>query len=226
MDRDVARLAGQEETVSAAPSDSESQDRVPTAQRVVESAVALGFDPDFLLDALAKKLESLKEGRPGNRLTQHQKDFFVESRAFTAAELARTEQDVNQGILEREAVRDWLLRVLDTIGLAEVCSLLSTDEVSVRADVAHLRLCAFELSGELRFPRWQFDISSPRRLIPHLEEVLHASAGRWDWQILGAFMNTPQSNLMSRARQTPTEWLREGGSVGSVTEILESSDWD
>jgi hypothetical protein len=212
--------------VSTGPMNSDEHNRLSTAPRIVESAVALGFDPDVLLEALANKLDSLREGRPGSRLTQQQKDFLLESGDFTTEELARTEQEVNDGILEREAARDWLLRILDTIGISEVSCLLGTDEVSLRADVEQMRLCAVQIAGELRFPRWQFDASAPEKLLPHLEEVLHAAAGRWDWQILGAFMSTSQSTLISRARQTPIQWLSGGGSVASVVEIVESSDWN
>jgi hypothetical protein len=206
-------------------SQSTSATQVQTAQRLIDAALALGFDPDFLMTAIEDKLSEIKRRPIGNRLTESQKAYLIQSGAFEQGEFLRIEQDVNSGSLNRQVIRTWLMRILDTVGIDEACELLERDEASILADIERRRVCAVEVSGQLRFPQWQFDTRSPEKLIPHLDDILEASTARWDWQTLSAFMETPQEDLISTGRQTPVDWLRSGGAINRVVQTIEASDW-
>lgn len=42
------------------------------------------------------------------------------------------------------------------------------------------RIYGIPVRGSLRFPRWQFSLGSPAKLIPHLETVLPVLTEHWD----------------------------------------------
>jgi hypothetical protein len=102
---------------------------------------------------------------------------------------------------------------------------LGWDEQVVQAAVSEGRLYGIEISGRLRFPSWQFNLASSGKVLPGLAELLEVIPTWWDWESVAAFMATPQSALMAEGRQTPVAYLRDGGEVNDVTEIVESDEW-
>lgn len=81
------------------------------------------------------------------------------------------------------------------------------------------------VSGRQRFPQWQFDVSLPGKLLPHLPEVIRVVSSRWESRGVAAFMATPQADLVGDGRKTPVTWLRDGGDIRDVVEIVEDDDW-
>jgi len=111
------------------------------------------------------------------------------------------------------------------MSLDNVTGFLKWDEEAVRAAVSEGRLYAIEISGRLRFPVWQFSLESPGKLLPGLAEVIQVVTPRWGWTSVAGFMATAQSSLVATGRKTPVAWLRDGGDVDTVRQIVESDDW-
>ncbi|MDY7541800.1 hypothetical protein [Cryobacterium sp. 5B3] len=106
-----------------------------------------------------------------------------------------------------------------------VTGFLDWNEETVRAAVAEGRLYAIEISGRLRFPVWQFSIGSPEKLLPGLTQIIQVITPRWTWQSAAGFFAASQSSLIAKGPQTPVQWLRHGGDVRDVIEIVEADDW-
>lgn len=190
----------------------------------MEALGAIGGDSKFLLAALTAFLSSQ---RPVVRdhLSVQERRFLVESGTFTAAELAETERDVGKGSLQLRATTAFLSHLSASLTLEDAASYLGAAETSVREAAAEGELHAVEIAGELRFPAWQFNVGSPTKLLPGLNELIRAATSRRDWRSLAAFMETPQADLVAKGRKTPAAWLRDGGDVRAVTVKVEGGDW-
>ena len=159
------------------------------------------------------------------RLTQQQQLFLIESGTFTAETLAATQREVDRGGLQLGAAEAFLSHLCATMALEDATGFLKCDEEAARTAVSEGGLYAIEISGRLRFPVWQFSLGSPGKVLPGLAEVIEVVTPRWDWHSVAGFMATPQSSLVAVGRKTPVEWLRDGGDVNDVIEIVEDSDW-
>ncbi|TFD12884.1 hypothetical protein E3T35_06245 [Cryobacterium sp. TMT1-2-2] len=184
----------------------------------------LAGDSDYIIRALTDMLLAM---RPASmkRLTRQQEAFLIESGAFTADELVSTSREVDRGSLLLGAAEVWLSNLFATMSLENVTGFLGWDEDAVRAATSAERLYAIEISGRLRFPVWQFNVGHPDKRIPGLTEVIEVVTPRWDWQSVAGFMATPQPSLVANGRKTPVEWLRDGGDVSAVKQIVEADDW-
>jgi hypothetical protein len=196
-----------------------------TAVRQLARAVAqLNNDSEWFLEALTDYVYSLRPVTK-NRLTEAERRYLIESGDFTAEALADAEKSVDRGSLQVDAIEGWLAQLNDTISLDEAAEFLGREECDVTRSVTEGRLYAVEVSGRRRFPGWQFDVRQPGKVLPHLQEVVQAVSSRWESRGIAAFMATPQSGLVARGRKTPAAWLRDGGDVAKVVEIVESDDW-
>jgi hypothetical protein len=193
-------------------------------RRLAEAVARLANDPDFFLEGLTEFLLAM-EPVASDRLSANEARFLIESGDFTADELTATSAGVARGALQVSATETWLLELLATKSLEEVAGFLGWTEEDVRSAVAEERLYAVEVSGRLRFPTWQLDARSPTKLLPRIAEVIKVMAPRWGHQSVAGFMATPQESLVAEGRKTPVQWLRDGGHVDDVTEIIEASDW-
>jgi hypothetical protein len=195
------------------------------AIRHLAHAVArLSNDPDWFLQALTDMVLTMTPISM-KRLTEQEESFLIESGTFTADELAETQAHVERGELQLNSAEVFLSNLRATMSLDDVTGYLGLDEEAARTAVAEGRLYAIEISGRLRFPAWQVNVGSREKLIPGLAKVIEVVTPRWDWQSVAAFMATPQSSLVAEGRKTPVEWLRDGGDVGAVREIVEANDW-
>jgi len=194
-----------------------------SARRLARAVKRLASDPEYVLGALADKLDSMHPVAT-DRLTDSEREFLVESGAFSKQELARAEARVDRGNVQLETIQGWLLNLLDTLSLNEVSVFLGEDADALRREVAEGSVYAVEVSGQLRFPRWQFSLGSPDKRLRGLDSIIDATTSRWDWQSVAGFMCTPQSDLTGEGRKTPVEWLRDGGEITAVTDIVESGD--
>jgi len=194
-------------------------------QRLGDAIDHLAGDSEYIIRALTDRLLTLKPVTREGRLTQEQQRFLIESGTFTAETLATTQREVDRGGLQLGATEAFLSHVHATMSLDNVTGFLKWDEEAVRAAVSEGRLYAIEISGRLRFPAWQFDVGSPSKLLPGLTQIIGLITPRWQWQSAAGFMATPQRDLVARGRKTPIQWLRDGGDVDDVREIVEASDW-
>lgn len=193
-------------------------------RRFGEAVSHLGRDSAFIVSALTDMLLAMAP-MSMQKLTENEVRFLIESGAFTAEEWAETSASVNRGSLQLGAAEGWLLSLFETTSMEDVTGFLGWNEDAVHAAVAEGRLYAIEISGRLRFPTWQLDAASPTRLLPGLTEVIKAISPLWHWQSAAAFLATPQRSLIGEGRKTPTQWLRDGGDVNAVTQILEADAW-
>jgi hypothetical protein len=200
----------------------------PTAPAISEAKVTeladaiyrLNNDPEWFMDALLEFLYSVRPVEP-NRLTKAQKRYLIQSGDFTAESLAEAEASVDRGSLQLDVVQGWLAHLLDTSSLDEAAGFLGMEEDQVIRLVEEGRLYAATVHGRLRFPHWQFDVSKPGKVLPHLPDVIRAVRPDWHSQSLAAFMATPQGDLVAEGPKTPTAWLRDGGDVQDVIDLIE-----
>ena len=213
------------------PPDSDSPDgrvgqQVPgdALQRLGQTIANLAGDSNFIIDSLTELAIAMRPVSK-NRLTKQQEDFLIESGTFTAEKLAATSKSVDRGSLQLGAFEAWLTHLCATMSLEDASGFLGWGEEDMRAAVSEGRLYAIEISGRLRFPVWQFNVGFPEKLLPGLTEIIEVVSPRWGWHSVAGFMATPQPSLVAVGRKTPVEWLRDGGDVNDVIEIVEDSDW-
>jgi len=197
---------------------------IETLRLFGDAVEQLGGDSEYIVRSLSEMLTAMKPVAP-SELTRHHVRFLVESGEFTAETLAETQRRVQRGSLQLGAAQAWLSQILATMSLDETVGYLGWDEIAVRDAVVERRLFAIDVSDRLRFPSWQFNVGSPEKLIPGLSEVIEVVLPRWSWQSVSGFMSTPQSSLIANGRKTPVAWLRDGGDVDAVRQIVESDDW-
>lgn len=193
-------------------------------RRLADAIASLANDADYFLEALTEMLLAMRPVS-GSSLSDNEVRFLIESGAFTADEWAETSAAVARGVLQVGATQTWLLNLLATRTLEDVIGFLGWTEEDVRSAVAEGRLYAVKNAGRLRFPTWQFDAASPAKLLPGLEEVIKALTPRWRHQSVAGFMSTPQDSLMAEGPKTPVQWLRDGGDVSHVIQVVEASGW-
>lgn len=193
-------------------------------RRLAEAVARLANDPEYFLEALTDMLLAMKPISL-EKLSDYEVRFLIESGAFSADEWAETSAAVDRGSLQLSTTEAWLLALFATMSVEDVTGFLGWDESDVTDAVADGRLYAIEISGRLRFPAWQFDVGSPSKLLPGLTQIIGLITPRWQWQSAAGFMATPQRDLVARGRKTPIQWLRDGGDVDDVREIVEASDW-
>ena len=193
-------------------------------RRLAEAVARLSNDPDWFLQALTEAVLAMTPISMVKR-TKQQDSFLVESGTFTAEELAEAQMYVDRGALQLSSAGVFLSNLLRTMSFHEATGYLDLDEEAVRTAVAEGRLYAIKISGQLRFPAWQFNVGSPEKLIPRLTELIAVVSSRWDWQSTAAFLATPQSSLVAEGRKTPIDWLRDGGDIQLIRNIVESNGW-
>ncbi|WP_104129698.1 hypothetical protein [Cryobacterium sp. N21] len=210
------------------PNDAEGRIYQPVSDaavwRLAEAVAYLANDSDYFLQALTDMLTAM---RPisRERPTDNEVRFLIESGGFTAEAWAETSASVDRGYLQLGETQGWLLDLFATMSLENVSGFLGWDEKAVQTAVTDAYLYAVEVSGRLRFPLWQFIVGDPNKLIPGLTDIIEVVTPRGDWHSIAGFMATPQSRLVAEGCKTPAQWLRDGGDVHDVIEIVEASDW-
>ncbi|WP_066596133.1 hypothetical protein [Cryobacterium arcticum] len=190
-------------------------------QGLADAIAQLGNDREYFVKALTDFLLAMKPIARG--LTEDQVQFLIESGSFTAAEWAATSASVDRGGLQVSTAEEWLLDFLATTSLEDTADFLDWSDDRVRAAVANGQLYGIEVSGRLRFPRWQFN--APSGLLPGLPEIIASVTPRWHWQSTAGFMLSEQSELVGESRMTPVQWLRDGREVKNVINLVKASDW-
>lgn len=190
----------------------------------VDTVNDLGVDGRWLVQGFTDFLRRQKRGG-GPGMTAEERKFVIESGAMTKAELEESERDVARGGLEKNAGELWLRTYQETWSGDTAADFLGWTEPELRVAVEKGRIYGIPIRGRLRFPRWQFSLRSPGRLIPHLESVLPVLTEHWDWMSSSAFMSVRQSSLVAEGRKTPRSWLRDGGDPAAILKIIEGDKW-
>jgi len=190
----------------------------------IDAVNALGADSAFVLAGLTEFLRT-QNGVQNDGLGKEREQYLIASGTFAADELTAARRDVGQGGLQLRAAEAWLSHLYATLSLDQAAAILGRAEADVRTAASEGRLHAVEVAGRLRFPDWQFSLGSPSKLLPGLTQIIQVVTPRWTFQSAAGFFATPQSSLVAEGPQTPAQWLRGGGDVRNVIEIVEASDW-
>jgi hypothetical protein len=208
-------------------SDPEKDFRVGAAsddavRRLTQAIERLGNDADYFMDALTEKLLSMKPLLKYEPEEDSDRATLIDLGAFTPAEYDATRRSVARGSLQLRVVETWFSSLAGTLSLKAIAGFLHWSDDEVTTAVADGRLYAVEISGRLRFPEWQLSLSSPGKLLPGLAEVIAAASSEQSWIVLAGLMGTPQEDLYGEGHKTPVAWLRDGGDVSRVTDVVMS----
>jgi hypothetical protein len=191
-------------------------------RRLVQAIGRLGNDADYFMDALTEKLLSMEPLLKPEPDDDADRAFLIASGSFSAAEYDAARRSVARGSLQLRVVESWFSSLAGTLSLKAMAGFLHWSDDEVTTAVADGRLYAVEISGRLRFPEWQLSLSSPGKLLPGLAEVIAADNPKRSWIVLAGLMGTPQEDLYGEGHKTPVAWLRDGGDVRRVTDVVMS----
>ena len=191
-------------------------------RRLAQAIERLGNDADYFMDALTEKLLSMEPLPKYEPDDDSDRSILIDSGAFTPAEYDATQRSIARGDLELRVVETWFSSLAGTLSLKAIAGFLRWSEDEVTTAVSDGRLYAVEISGRLRFPEWQLNLSSPGKLLPGLAEVIAADNPKRSWISLAGLMGTPQQDLHGEGHKTPVAWLRDGGDVRRVTDVVMS----
>lgn len=190
--------------------------------RLARAIKRLGNDADYFMDALTEKLLSIEP------LLKHELDddtdraSLIASGFSTGSDYDATRRSIARGGLQLRVVETWLSSLAGTLSFEAIRGFLHWSDDEITAAVNDGRLYGVEISGQLRFPAWQLSLASPGKLLPGLAEVIAADNLKRSWISLAALMGTPQEDLFGEGHKTPVAWLRDGGDVDRVAEIVMS----
>lgn len=122
------------------------------------------------------------------------------------------------------------LHLRNTFSLNATAGHLGWNEKDVLKAVADGRLYAVEVLGLTRLPSWQFEsiplgIILPGRILPGVSKIIEVIDPQWPSTIIHGYMNAPQKGLIAEGRKTPIAWLRDGGDVETVVELIKTQTW-
>jgi hypothetical protein len=112
----------------------------------------------------------------------------------------------------------------------EVASQLGINESRVRQRRLAGTLWAIESDGNWAYPATQFEVNlktgKPDRQIRGLERVFQALPAGLHPTAVAGLLRTPQTELQVGGRPLSIlEWLRSGGPIEPVLELIEIADW-
>jgi len=191
-------------------------------RRLAQAIERLGNDADYFTDALTEKLMSIEPLLKPEPDDDSDRAFLVAAGSFSAAEYDAARRSVARGSLQLRVVESWFSSLAGTLSLKAIAEFLHWSDDEVTTAVADGRLYAVKISGRLRFPEWQLSLSSPGKLLPGLAEVIAAASSEQSWIVLAGLMGTPQEDLYGEGNKTPVAWLRDGGDVRRVTDVVMS----
>ncbi|PZE67368.1 hypothetical protein DEJ27_12145 [Curtobacterium sp. MCPF17_018] len=179
--------------------------------------------------AVYGEVAGLLEGRVavGGAMTAEQARVLVESGSMTAEELAENEAEVARGELEISEYRTALEPIVASCGPRAVAELLKIDGADVAQLAVKGQLYAFSSGSLLRFPTWQFvdGDRADQRTVPGLADLVAGIPRSMHPASVLGFMHTPQDDLRVHGdRVTPLRWLKDGGDVQDVIDILPERD--
>lgn len=201
---------------------------VPTSEaieRFAQAVARLEVDGNWLVEELTQHLRSMQPSDPA--LSADDRKLLLAGVASSLGmTIDREASAIGRGDLHLRIVRTWLNSVCATLSVDETKAFLHVDDEELVRRVASRHLVPIKVNGDLRFPDWQFDPRNPPmktiRDLPEIFESLEANGA--GWQSDAALMATPQDSLRAAIATTPSQWLRAGGAVSAVLNLIESRD--
>ncbi|AIV39176.1 hypothetical protein [Curtobacterium sp. MR_MD2014] len=206
----------------AAPSHLPTREAI---ERFAQAVARLEVDGTWLVEALTQYMRSMQPADPS--LSADDWKLLLEGVASSLGIPIREEaRTIGRGDLHLKIVKTWLNSVCATLSVDETKAFLQIDDEELIRRVASRHLIPIKLNEELRFPDWQFDPRNPPtktiRNLPEIFESLEADGA--GWQSDAAFMATPQDPLRAAIATPPSQWLRAGGAVSAVLNLIDSRD--
>lgn len=189
-----------------------------------DAVTRLNADGDFIVQALTDQLRAERPVADKESLTPQEVDYLIRSKTFTPESFKATSIDVARGGLLASVASTLLTSVLQTISAPAAAAFLHMDEDSLFAAADRGELYMVEVAQSRRFPSWQFSLSSPGKLLPHLTEIIDIVKDK-GWMSVSALMATPQSTMVTDGQHSPVEWFRRGGDVQALARIIEGQKW-
>lgn len=211
--------------VSATPSQVEAAGTEAVPEQTLRALLEVVHGGQETLMAVYGEAARLFRGRRAveRAMTAEQARFLVKSGSMTAEELAENEAEVARGELEISEYRTALEPIVASFGPRTVAELLEIDDADVAQLVVEGQLYAFSSGPSLRFPTWQFveGDRADQRTVPGLVDLVVAIPRSMHPASVLGFMLTPQDDLRVQGRRvTPLRWLKDGGDVEDVLDIL------
>lgn len=191
--------------------------------RLVDAMASLGGDTDYLIDALTQKLRSLRPVSSASSLSKPEREFLIGSGAMTESELEGLMTAIWRGAVQLHEVQSWMYWILDTLSIEEAAGQLEMTDQELELAVRDRQVLSLTVAGRPRFPRWQFVTSPEGRLLPGLTALI-AQLPSDEVLSSAAFMHAPMAELSGHGPRTPIQWLREGGDVEAVLELLRADE--
>lgn len=189
-----------------------------------DAIARLNADGEFVAQALTQSIQAQRPVSIEDRLTPQEADYLVRSGAFTPEEFEETSKRVARGDLPVGVASTLLASLHQSMTADSVAQFLKLDPSVLEQAVANGELYAVDVAGQTRFPSWQFSLSTPGKLLPHLTEII-ALVKEKNWISVSGLMATPQSTLVTEGPQTPVEWFRGGGEIDALRRIIEGQKW-
>lgn len=199
----------------------------PSAESMATLADAiarLNADGDYVARVLTGALVAQRPVDDKEDLTQQEAEYLVGSGAFTPEKFRDTSIRVARGSLPAGAATALLTSLHQSMSAESAALFLHIDEAALNQAVEDGELYAVDVSGHRRFPSWQFSLSSPGKLLPHLAEIIALLRDK-NWISVSGLMATPQAAMVAEGRQTPVEWFRNGGGIEALERIVEGQKW-
>ncbi|SDP13872.1 hypothetical protein SAMN04487788_2308 [Microbacterium testaceum StLB037] len=186
----------------------------------LENAITrVNGDGDYIARLLTEALLAERPISDEPPLSGAEADVLVASGAFTREELTDISDKVRRGSLPAVVANTLVAHVYSSMSNDDVRGFLDLKAAELDHAVETRKLHAVEVAGMRRFPMWQFSLSSPGKLLPHLPEIIEL-VGTMNWISLAGLMSTKQSEMESFGAQSPVEWFRQGGEIGALKAIL------
>ena len=184
----------------------------------------LNADGDYVTRALTQTILAQRPISDEAGLTPQEVDFLVRAGALTPEAFEETSKRVARGDLPVGVVSTLLASLHQSLTAESAAQFLKLDAAQLEHAAASGELYAVEVAGQTRFPSWQFSLSSPGKLLPHLAEII-ALLKEKNWISVSGLMATPQPTMVTEGPQTPVEWFRGGGEIDALGRIVEGQNW-
>lgn len=195
------------------------------AMHALEDAITrLNGDGDYVARALTESLLAERPMMDEPSLSPEEAEFLITSGEFTPEEFDDIATRVRRGALPASAANTLVAGLHRSMSDDAVRGFLDLNDQELNDLVTAGRLYAVDVAGQRRFPWWQFSLSSPGKLLPHLTAII-ALLGETHWISVSGLMSTPQSTMVVEGAHTPVEWFRTGGGIDALEEILEAQRW-
>lgn len=191
---------------------------------LADAIARLNADGDYVASVLTGALLAQRPVSDDEDPTPQEAGYLVSSGATTPEDFQETSSRVARGSLPAVAASTLLTSLHQSMSAESAALFLHLDEASLNRAVENGELYAVDVAGHRRFPSWQFSLSSPGKLLPHLAEIIALLRER-NWISVSGLMATPQTAMVAEGRQTPVEWFRSGGGIEALERIVEGQKW-